>query len=508
MIARLEGWLRRFGAAVAAVIALLVVWWVWGQVVPVPVIHDEASYLLQADIFASGRWTAPAPPLPEFFEQPHVQVEPALASKYPPGHALLLAVGSLAGFHALVPLLLTALTAALVFGLASRIANPWVGLLTWVTWLFAPIVLRFQPSYLSEVTTTPLVLGSWWALLSWRETRRSRWLLLLAFLVGWGAITRPLTMLALALPMGVVVVRDVMRGRAWRDLGLALAVGTAVLALLPLWSARTTGSWRTAPVEKYRLDYLPFDRIGFVADTTPPRRRATMSEVLVETYEYFLEARKRQTLAALPMTALRRTVALARDVFGGVRLPLLMLFVAGLFHLRAPLRFAVVSALLLVVAYLPYAHWPGWTVYYLEAAPVLAAVVGVGAWALAARLAPRREPAVALATTLFVLAAGVAGARHWRGYHLGPEGSELHRQMARLVPQLPSPGILFVRYSPRIPFNPAIVRNSAHLDREPMWIVHDRGARNAELQQLAPGRASHVLDIDRTVRDAGPRGQR
>lgn len=508
MIPRLERWLKRFGAPVAAAVAPVVVWWVWGQVTPVPVIHDEASYLLQADIFASGRWTAPAPPLPEFFEQPHVQVEPALASKYPPGHALLLTVGSLAGFHALVPLLLTAITGALLFGLAARVVNPWVGLLAWATWLFAPIVLRFQPSYLSELTTTPLVLGSWWALLSWRETGQRRWLLLLALLVGWGALTRPLTMLVFAIPIGVVVIRDVTRTRAWRDLGLALALGTAVLALLPLWSARTTGSWRTAPVEKYRLDYLPFDRVGFVADTTPPRRRTTMSEVLVETYDHFLEARKQQTLATLPVTALRRVMALAADFFRGARLPLLVLFVAGLVRRQAPLRFAVVSALLLVLAYLPYAHWPGWTVYYLEAAPVLAAGVAVGAWNLASRFAPRREPVVALATTVFVLGAGVPAARHWRAYHLGPEGSELHRQMAQLLPQLPAPGILFVRYSPRIPFNPAVVRNSAHLERERMWIVHDRGARNADLLRLAPGRASHLLDIDRTVRETVPGGQR
>ena len=508
MTAWTEGWLRRFGAPAAAVISPLVVWWVWGQVAPVPVVHDEASYLLQADIFASGRWSAPAPPLPEFFEQPHVQVDPALASKYPPGHALLLATGSFVGFHALVPLLLTAITAALLFALASRVANPWVGLMTWATWLFAPIVLRFQPSYLSELTTTPLVLGSWWALLSWRETHRRRWLLLLAFLVGWGAITRPFTMLVFAIPIGVVVIRDVARRREWRALGLALALGTAVLAILPLWSARTTGSWRTSPVEKYRVDYLPFDRIGFAADTTPPRRRAPMSEVRVETYDYFLEARKQQTLAALPRTALRRAVAIAADFFRGLRLPLLLLFLAGLFVLTPPLRFAVVSALLLVVAHLPYAHWPGWTVYYLEAAPVLAAVVGTGAWGLASRFQPRHAPAIALATTALVLAAGIPGARHWRARHLGSEGSELHRQMAQLVPQLPSPGILFVRYSPRITFNPAIVRNAAHLEREPMWIVHDRGARNAELLRLAPGRASHVLDIDRTVRDAGPARQR
>lgn len=506
MTDRVERWLRRFGVLAAAVISPLVVWLAWGELVPVPAIHDEASYLLQADIFASGRWTAPSPPLPEFFEQPHVQVVPTLASKYPPGHALLLTFGAWLRFPPFIPLLLTGVTAALLVGLATRLAGPWVALLAWVTWLFSPIVLRFQASYLSEVTTGALVLGAWWCLLDWRETRRTRWLLLLALLVGWGAITRPLTMLVFAIPIGVVVLADVIRGRAWRDFALATAVGVAVLGVLPLWSAKTTGSWRLTPIEKYRRDYLPFDRIGFVADTTTPARRAQMSEVLVETYSYFLEARKQQTQGALPVTATRRLVAILGDVFRGARVPLFVLFVVGLATLSRPVAFAGASALLLFFAHLPYAHWPGWTVYYLEAAPTIATITASGAAVLARRFLgePRWRVAVGVLAAL-VAVIGVFAARTWRSHHLGPEGSELHRQLAQIVPRLPSPGILFVRYSPRIPFNPAVVKNSAHPEREPMWIVHDLGPRNAELLRLAPGRASHVLDIDRTVRDSRAR---
>lgn len=498
-----ERTLHRYGPMLVGVISPLIIWWVWDQVVPVPIIHDEASYVLQADIFASGRWTVPTPTLPEFFEQPHVQLVPALASKYPPGHALLLAVGAMVGFKPLVPLLLTGLTAALVFALATRLVNPWVALFSWTFWMTAAIVLRFQPSYLSEVTTALLVLGSWWALLEWRASRKRRWLLSLALMIGWGAITRPLTMLVFAVPVGVVVLRDVWQLRLWRDFALAVAVGVAVLAILPFWSSRTTGDWRLSPVEKYRRDYLPFDKIGFVADTTAPLRRTTMSKVLVETYDYFLEARREQSLPALPRTSVQRILALTSGFFEGERLPLLLFAVAGLFFMGAPLRFAAASAALLFVAHLPYAHWPGWTVYYLETASVVAVITGLGLWRVAARIAPDRRAAPALvAAALVVAVIGWFDARLWREQHRGP--GALHRDIARLTRQLPQPAILFVRYSPRIMHNPAVVQNFARPEAAGVWIVHDLGERNAELLKASPGRVSHVLDVDRMVRPVSP----
>jgi 4-amino-4-deoxy-L-arabinose transferase-like glycosyltransferase len=490
---RVEPRLRRFGPVIVAVGSAVITWWVWGQLQPMPIVHDESSYVLQSEIFARGRWTVPSPPIPAFFEQPHVQVVPAVASKYPPGHALILTFGALVGFPALMPLLLSGITGALLFALTARLSNVWVALLASAFWITAPIVLQFQPGYFSEVTTAPLILSSWWALLAWRDTRRRRWLLLLALAVGWGAITRPLTMLAIAVPIGVVVIHDVIRRRTWRDFGLAVLVGCAVLVILPLWNARTTGNWRLSAIELYRRDYQPFDKMGFTADTTPPLRRASMSPVLMNVYDNFLAIFKEQRVETLPQTMSLRTLKLAIGFFQGPRLLLLPFAVAGLFA-GAAFQFAALSALAVFIAYLPYAHYAGWTVYYLELAPVVAALTAVGVWRATQRIASAdRARFGVLCVTVVLVAVALRDVARWRREHLMMV--RFYRDFANSAKNLPSqPTILFVKYSDRVRSHFSVVHNFADLEHAPVWVVHDLGERNAELERLAPNRSTHTFD--------------
>ena len=99
-LARAEGGFRRisqhrgwcvcgvFAAAIVIRLSLLPL-----IPVPVPVLHDEFSYLVGADTFVSGRVANPPHPMWIHLETFHVNMQPAYQSMYPPGQAMAIAVG-------------------------------------------------------------------------------------------------------------------------------------------------------------------------------------------------------------------------------------------------------------------------------------------------------------------------------------------------------------------------------------------------------------------------------
>src|SRR5205085_2418844 len=487
----------RGAVAAAALLTAAVTWCVWRSLNDVATVHDEVSYLLQAQIFAHGQWTAPAAPIPSFFEQFHVFVDPVIASKYPPGHSLLLVPGVWLGLPGLVPLLLVAASGALVFALARRLTNRWVAALTLLLWLLGRSELRFHGSYFSENTTTFCWLLGFWALLEWRERREARWLALFTACVAWGGITRPLTMIAYAIPSAAVVIWTLTRHHAWqwRRIAPAAAIGAAIVGILLVSNSKVTGSWRSMPWNVWSREYMPWDVPGFGLTTTPPRRE--LPRVMSVFAEQFMEYHKDYTLAAVPAQATARLSEIAESTLGAWSHPdvrtLLAPFAIIVIVLLAwgrPVRegrFALACAVSLFLAYLSYAHPAPWTLYYLESSWLLPFAAALGLWTVTTMVALRvriptahllREApslstltaAAFLGATLWFAIPRINGARRFADLSHDPlrgwrdfVGSTIPDRRA----------IVFVRYTPSHYVHESLVANDPNLASARLWIVFD-----------------------------------
>lgn len=493
----------RVAPLAVAVVMMLVIWYVWGSLNALPVVHDEASYLLQAQTFARGRWTMPSPPLPQFFEQFHVFVVPHFASKYPPGHGILMVPGIWLGLPGLVPLLLNGLAAALLFILVRRVTNGWIALLTFLLWLLMSGNLVFRSSYFSENTSSVLWLAGWLALLEWRENPRERWLVAMAACIGWMAITRPLTAVGFGIPIGVIVLWRTASTRQWRTLVRPALLGVAILSLIPIWSARTTGNWRETPYALYSKLYFPFDAMGFGFDSTPPERQ--LPPDMRPFVDGFGPVHAEHVVDRLPRILFDRWHVMFIDEFRGNRLPLAVFAVLSLAALPLAGWFAIGGSILLTLCYLAFAHPAPWDLYYLEIFPLLPFLTACGIWgtwlAIIKRSDPRRQ--LGLAIPQAAVAAVIAGVLLLQPLHAEVTRAKRYQyrtrvnraHLAEMTALLPgAQTMVFVHYGSNHSVNDALISNDADLANTKTWLVHDLGVADTALLARAPDRTPYLYD--------------
>jgi Dolichyl-phosphate-mannose-protein mannosyltransferase len=467
-------------------------WYVWGSLTEPGLVHDERAYLLQAQIFASGHWTGPTPPVPAFFEQMHVFLEPRLAAKYPPGHSLLLVPGMWVGLPGLMPVILNGVSGALVFGIARRVAGSAVALFTWAFWSTSPEALMWRASYFSQTTSAVLWLLSIWALLRWRVSGTRLHLGIAVASMAWMYLTRPLSALGLGLPMVVFVLMRVHQQRRWRQIlvpGLAIV---PVLLLSMVWQERTLGSWFSSPYAEYSRQYFPFDKPGFGADPSPPLR--TMPPEISWVGQQFLAIHAAHQPQALPAILFKRVLALLVALGSRWRSFLVVLFLVGAYFYvgsfgdrsaRGPARFALASSLLLVLGYLTFAHPPEWTVYYVEIYPVFFFVAAAGLFAVGESMLGLDRTKLQLACLLFLVIATpklYLDVRSARWAHQTDSRPQFYRNAANALATIPDrAAVVFVHYSSTHDHHVSLITNTPDYRTAHLWIVYDRGAGNARL---------------------------
>jgi hypothetical protein len=488
--------------AICGALAFGVVLFVWGSLNKLPIGTDEAAYLLQARIFASGRVVAPGRPLPEFFQQYHVFVTPVLASKYPPGHSLLLVPGIWLGLPGLVPALLVAVSAAILCSITRRFTNGATAILAVVLASTSEMALRFEASYFSEMTTGAMFAIAWWTLLRYWDSGRARWLVACAVAVGWGAITRPLTMAAFGLPTAVCAWLAIRRHRSWSHVIPALAAGAVTVAIMFAWNARVIGDWRTMTLTAYTRLYSPTDDIGFGVNPTPPAAHLSADQEAL--YSGIETLHRRYTLASVPSAAADRAANIIRGTWSYGGLTGLFVLVGAVVLPAALTRMIVATLFCVFGVYLSYAHVPSWTLYYLEFQAPLGLLTAAGVWGLARWMAPtvtRRWPSAARRKAPIELLAFAAMslllvAPAWNrafGYRQARAADRRYpERLERAVAGLP-PGnsIVFVREAQEHG-EQRLMANVPDLASAPVWIVHDCGLDDSRLLARFPGRTPYL----------------
>jgi hypothetical protein len=501
--------------------------------IPEPDIQDEFSYLLGADTFLQGRLTNPAPAFPEFYEASHVLVTPTYASKYPPGQALALAVGTWLGgnpiwgvwlscgfFAASLCWMLQAwtssrwalagtLTAIVTLGVSTYWAQSyWGGMLAagGSALLFGGLrrTLRWPrvgPSLLSAVGVVilantriyegllvcivPAALLAWWLIATHRVPVRAK-------LVSW------------MVPFG----------------GVLLIGGALMIA----YNHAVTGRWFSTPQGVFSRQYFGQGAFLFSPLEQPERRPIPRLASFYDSFRH--PPRQRWHLARhAAVNAYDRLPATLESALGVVgyldeaRRPhrallfwIVVLAIATLLHRWA--RIAV-AAIAVVVLGQSIVWW--WIPHYT--APVVPLVIAIVVMSLAryARAGSRIQSLAPVAVVLLAIASVVLPALMALALNLPPRDpasntptGEAHAGVSKadVLRRLETEGgshLVFVSYEDGIAAgNGEWVYNPADLEGAHVLFVHDLGStKNAELIAASPDRRSWRVRLSKYQRTSG-----
>ncbi|MFW6206838.1 MAG: glycosyltransferase family 39 protein [Gemmatimonadota bacterium] len=221
-IGRWERELRRGGTgswltAGLVLLAFLLVAASWIAFHRSPHLIDSVVQLFQAKIFASGALTAPSPPDGGFFSTLHMLVDEAgWYAQYPPGHAGLLAVGVAAGVPWLAPLVLSLGSAGLMYASARRVYGPACARLTLVLLVLCPFFWFMGASFMNHVSALFFVSLFLYLFVRWDGNGGAGWAVAAGAALGAGALIRPLTAVAVAVPFATFALVSGSRGKTAR----------------------------------------------------------------------------------------------------------------------------------------------------------------------------------------------------------------------------------------------------------------------------------------------------
>jgi len=240
--------------------------------VPIAAVHDEESYLLAGDTYASGRLANPPNPFWEHFDTFHVLQRPVYASKYQPLQGMVLAFGEKFFGEPWVGVFFSVgvMCAAMCWMLQGWVAPEWALAGALLFMLRAGVFGYWMNSYWGGAVPAiggALVLGA--AARIWRRKQlghAATWALGLAILMH----SRPYDAAVLGLLSGVLIVwalrrsKTPVRALCFRMALPALAILVVSLGAVAYNDSRVTGNALTLPFQLYEKKYVVAPMFSFL----------------------------------------------------------------------------------------------------------------------------------------------------------------------------------------------------------------------------------------------------
>jgi hypothetical protein len=479
--------------------------------IPHPFVHDEFSYLLAADTFASGRLTNPTHPMWMFFETFHVDQVPTYMSMYFPAQALFMAAGQ------------------------RLLGNPWYGVLlsmgamcSALTWMLQGWVRSTWAFYGGMLAVTRLALFSYWGNSYWGGgvPALGGALVLGAFprmlgapspiyagIMALGSIilinSRPYEGLLVCVPVALTMLVR-MRKRAFParstvgTFAPAVALLLSALLLMGIYNYRVFGSAFTIPYQLNRARYASAPHFVWQSPRPEPHYRYAAMRDFYTKLELaeFLEAR---TVEGISLGIVERAAICIFFFFGVALLPALIML-PGVFRTRR-MRFVLVLSLVFAAGlclnafFFPHYAAPFLCLLYLI---LLRCLTRLRLWT------PSGRPCgVALVRSLTLVCIVTAGLRvsaadlgitiqRWPATWYGTEPLGTSRaRVAAMLNSNPGRQLAIVRYARKHSPLDEWVYNVADIDGSPIVWARDMNAEeNSKLLRYYPDRTVWLVEPD------------